>query len=81
MYRSYSLATLEKLIASADENGYRIVQVSDSALGLGHMFLIAPVPGYWNFEIRERPLNEWGSVHELRRFTKVSKHVQELIDA
>lgn len=81
MKRSYSMSVLERLISDAAENGYDIIPVSEGVLGLGHLFLIAPKEGYWSFEIEERPANEWGSIHSLRRFTKISKKVRAMMNA
>lgn len=78
MSRCYSLSTMENLIARAAENGYTVVQVSEGVLGLGHVLLVAPRPGFWNFEITERPAGEWGCVHALRRFRTPSKRVLAL---
>lgn len=80
MNRSYSLSTLEKLIDDASKSGYEIIQVEEGVLGLGHMLLIAPTPGYYNFEIREEYRNQWSSSNTLRRFTKISKRIQKLME-
>ena len=79
MYRSYSLATLERLISDASSNGYTVVTVEEGSLGLGHMLLVAPRSGLWSFEIKEIPRNQWSSDHTLRRFTKISKRIASLI--
>jgi len=81
MYRSYDLHTIEDLISRCADNDYKIVQVEEGTLGLGHLLLVAPAPGFWSFEIYEEARNQWSSWHKLRRFTRISKRVQALADA
>ena len=81
MTRCYSLSTIEGLIQNAKTSNYAIVQVENGVLGLGHLLLIAPRSGFYNFEIVEEPSSCWGSVHRLRRFTKISKRVSALVAA
>lgn len=80
MTRSYSLKTAEQLVTDASRYGYEILQVSEGVLALGHMLLIAPSENFSHFEITEEHRNEWASVIHIRRFSRISKRIQKLID-
>ena len=79
MNRCYPLPVIEKLISDASDAGYTVVTVSEGVLGLGHLLLVAPAPGYWNFEITEKSLNCWSSTHSLRRFRKISQRIRDMM--
>lgn len=80
MTRSYSLATAEQLVTDAIRYGYEILQVSDGVLALGHVLLLAPSESFSHFEITEECRNEWTSAIHIRRFSRISKRIQKLID-
>lgn len=80
MTRSYSLETAEQLVKDASCLNYEILQVSEGVLALGHMLLISPSEDYSHFEITEEHRNEWTSVIHIRRFSRIGKRIQKLID-
>ena len=80
MTRSYSLKTAEQLVTDASRYGYEILQVSEGVLAIGHVLLLAPSENFSHFEITEEYRNEWSSAIHIRRFSRISKRIQKLID-
>lgn len=80
MARLYSCMTVENLLQSAVDNDYEIIEINEGSLGYGHMLLLSHRDGWCNVEITEKYLNEWSSAHTIRKFTKISKRIQKLID-
>ena len=79
----YSCNAIAGIIAQAQSYDYKIITVREGVLGYGHMILLAPedMRNYMmNVEIREQYVNEWSSAHRVRKFKKMSKRIQELID-
>lgn len=76
----YSLSSVECLMHRCADLGYEIVEIAEGSLGYGHMILLAPNDDYMNVEITEVYLNEWSSGHKIRKFSKISKRIQNLID-
>ena len=76
----YGLKTVEDLLQRCADIGYEIIEVEEGSLGYGHMILLSPNDDYMNVEIQERYKNEWSSWHYIRKFRKVSKRIQKLIE-
>ena len=80
MARLYSCVAVENLLQQAMDLDYEILQISEGSLGYGHMILLSHREGWDNAEICERYLNESSSAHTIRKFSKISKRIQKLID-
>ncbi len=80
MARLYSCIAVENLMQRAVDLDYEIIEIDEGSLGYGHMILLSHQEGYANVEICERYLNEWSSAHTIRKFSKISKRIQKLID-
>lgn len=78
--RLYSYGAVARFIDDCIEAGYDYVEVSEGVLGAGHVLMIAP-DGVSGYEIRERALNEWSSAHTVRRFSRLSRRLENLIAA
>lgn len=76
----YSLSVVDDLMQRCADLGYEFVEVEEGSLGHGHMILLAPNDDYMNVEITEVYLNEWSSGHKIRKFNKISKRIQKLIE-
>lgn len=76
----YSLSVVDDLMQRCADLGYEFVEVEEGSLGYGHMILLAPNDDYMNVEITEVYLNEWSSGHKIRKFNKISKRIQKLIE-
>ena len=77
----YCLSVVEGLMQKCMDLGYEFIEISEGTLGYGHMILLSHDENYMNVEIQERYINEWSSGHYIRKFTKISKRQQALIDA
>lgn len=80
MARLYSCMVVENLMQQAMDLDYEIIEIEEGSLGYGHMILLSNREGWDNVEIQERYLNEWSSAHAIRKFHKISKRIQKLID-
>ena len=76
----YALCAVEGLMQRCMDLDYEFIEVAEGTLGYGHMILLSHNPDYMNVEIQERYLNEWSSGHYIRKFNKISKRIQKLID-
>ena len=76
----YCLSVVEALMQKCADLGYEFIEIEEGVLGYGHMILLSHDPDYMNVEIQERYLNEWSSGHYVRKFNKISKRIQKLID-
>ena len=76
----YNLSTVEALMQKCMDLGYEFVEIDEGTLGYGHMILLSHDERYMNVEITEVYLNEWSSGHKIRKFNKISKRIQKLID-
>jgi len=77
--KKYSVSAIDSLLASAQKDGYTVVQISEGVLGHGHLLLLAPSPDWYNAEIQEVYLNEWSSAHTVRQFSKFSARIRSLL--
>lgn len=78
----YTISSTENLIRELTENqGYELIQLSEGVLGCGDCVLLAPDENHYNFVIREIPLNEWTSGQTIRRCARISKAIQQEIEA
>lgn len=78
--RLYGYDAIARLINDCIDAGYEYLEVSEGVLGTGHVILLAP-DGVSGFEIQERALNEWSSAHTVRRFSRLSRRLENLIAA
>lgn len=76
----YALSAVEGLMQKCADLDYEFIEIEEGVLGYGHMILLSHDPHYMNVEIQERYLNEWSSGHYIRKFNKISKRIQKLID-
>ena len=79
--RTYPAYVIADVLKSAEDAGYQIIQVAESVIGYGHMILLAPEKPWTNVEIREIVLNEWLSGYTVRKFSKISKRIEQLLSA
>lgn len=77
--KKYSVSAIDSLLASAQKEGYTIVQIEEGTLGHGHILLLAPRPDWYNAEIQEVYINEWSSAHTVRMFGKFSARIRSLL--
>ena len=78
--RLYSSLAIERLLQYAMDNDYEILQIAEGSLGYGHMILLSHHENWDNVEICEKFLTAWSSGHRVRKFQKISKRQQLLID-
>ena len=76
----YGCGVVEALMQRCMELDYEFIEIEEGSLGYGHMILLSHDEHYMNVEIQEQYLNEWSSVHKVRKFNKISKRIQKLID-
>ena len=76
----YNLSTVEALMQKCMDLDYEFIEIEEGTLGYGHMILLSYDDRYMNVEVTEVYLNEWSSGHNIRKFNKISKRIQKLID-
>ena len=76
----YTLSVAEALIQRCVDLGYELIEVEEGTLGLGHIILLSHDDDYMNVEITETYLGPWSSGHKIRKFSKISKRIQKLIE-
>lgn len=81
MHQLFSVSAIDKLIADLLPMGYKYTEVSPGVLGYGHVLLLSPSERFYSFEIIETALNGWSSVHKVRRFTRISRRIQSMLDS
>lgn len=77
----YPVSAIKHLINSLSDKGYDCYCIDEGVLGMGHWICLSNTPHNWNFEIKEVYLNEWSSAHTIRRFKKLSKRQDALIES
>ena len=75
-YKSVMTFVNEKLIP----NGYEIMTLHEGAL-IDDFVAVAPDEKHYNFVFRAVVLNEWSSAYTMRKCAKISKALQDEIDA
>lgn len=76
----YSCTSTENFINLMIEKGYEAIQLREGVLGVGDWILLSHDERKYNFNIRERFINEWSSGQSIRRIAKISKALQEEIE-
>jgi hypothetical protein len=76
----YALGTVEALMQKCMDLDYEFIEIAEGSLGYGHMILLSHRENYMNVEIQEKYVNCWSSTHYVRKFNKISKRQQKLID-
>ena len=76
----YCLSAVESLMQRCADLDYEFIEIEEGVLGYGHLILLSHRDDYMNVEITEVALNEWSSAHKIRKFGKISKRIQKLID-
>ena len=76
----YCLSAVEALMQRCADLDYEFIEIEEGVLGYGHLILLSHRDDYMNVEITEVALNEWSSAHRIRKFSKISKRIQKLID-
>ena len=77
----YGITDTGNFINEMSENGYECIQTDEGVLGNGDWILLSNDETKYNFEIREKFLNEWSSGQTIRRFSKLSKRLQKEINS
>lgn len=77
----YSYRDVEDFINSLINDGYDCFCVEEGVLSIGNWICLSNDPKKWNFETKEVYLNEWCSGQTLRKFKKLSKRQEALLDA
>ena len=80
MSRLYGCMAVENLMQKCMDLDYEMIEISEGSLGYGHMILLSHREGYYNVEVQEKYINEWSSGHRIRKFGRISKRQQKLID-
>ena len=77
----YSVSAASRAIEQLLDQGYELIQLREGILGVGDCVLLSHDASKYNFIFHEKYLNEWSSGQTVRRFSKISKKLQEEIDA
>lgn len=81
---NYSMYTYKSVMDFVNEklipNGYEIMTLRDGVL-IDDFIAVAPDEKHYNFVFRAVVLNEWNSAYTMRKCAKISKALQEEIDA
>ena len=76
----YSVSAASRAIEQLLDQGYELIQLREGVLGIGDCVLLSHDASKYSFIFREKYLNEWSSGQIVRRFSKISKKLQEEID-
>lgn len=77
----YSYRDVEDFINSLINDGYDCYCIEEGVLGIGNWICLSNDPKKWNFETKEVYLNEWSSGQTLRKFKKLSKRQEALLES
>ena len=79
--RVYTYATIDKVLIELQKYGYECHQTREGVLGSGDWICTPPEEGWYNYIIREVPLNEWSSGHIINKRVRLTKADKALLDS
>ena len=78
MSRVYSFSSVATAVSQLADDGYMVYEIPGCLVD--SYICLAPDDERWNFEFKEKYLNEWSSGLTMRRFRELSQRQKDLIE-